>query len=135
MSIDADYLRLVERLGAALPPVEVTGLHRPTLIDGGAYRDEFGFVFLADGSVGRFSVSLEPVPRSRWARQQRPEEARAIRWTSREDCAAEISPFDYPKRLREVLARGESWGRAGRKYRIGPDDCQGVESLIARCER
>jgi uncharacterized protein (DUF4213/DUF364 family) len=278
MSIDADYLRLVDRLAAALPPVEVTGLYLPALREDGEYRDEFGFVFFADWSIGPFYVSLEPVLRTLWARYPRPDEVRGdplalarglrgadlarralaigafnalsrrlmrcagfeppdryaakevratgpagpvgmvgyfcpvidrlvdagnevlvlerqaervperphVRLTTRPAdlagcgqvlCTASvlindtldellaacrgavfevIGPtgsglpdalfdrgvqgvggivFDDPDRLREVLARGESWGSAGRKYRIGPADYPGVETLIARCKR
>jgi hypothetical protein len=54
MGIDADYRGLVDLLADALPPVEVAGLYLPALIEDGTYRDELGFVFLADGSVGPF---------------------------------------------------------------------------------
>lgn len=61
MSIDADYLDLLDRFVESLPPAQVTGLYLPDLIEDGSYRDEFGFVFLSDGSVGPFYVSLKPV--------------------------------------------------------------------------
>jgi uncharacterized protein (DUF4213/DUF364 family) len=277
MSIDADYLRLVDLLAAALPPVEVAGLSLPALVEDGEYRDEFGFVILADGSVGPFYVSLEPILRTLWQRFPRPDGVRGdplalarglrgsdlaeralaigafnalsrrlmrcagfeppdrragkevptassqgpvgivgyfcpvidrlvdadnevlvlerqpdrvperphVRLTTRPGdlagcgqvlCTASvlindtldelldacrgsafevIGPtgsglpdalfargvssvggivFDDPDRLREVLARGESWGIAGRKYQILPGDYPGVDGLIERCE-
>jgi uncharacterized protein (DUF4213/DUF364 family) len=75
MSIDADYLELLDRIVESLPPVEVTGLYLPDLIEDGSYRDEFGFVFLSDGSVGPFYVSLKPVLatlRQRFPERKRP---------------------------------------------------------------
>ncbi len=77
MSIDEDYLRLVQVLAAALPPAEVTGLYLPPLVEDGAYRDEFGFVFLSDHSVGPFYASLDPILRTLWRRYPRPGEVRA----------------------------------------------------------
>lgn len=75
MSIDADYAALVDSM-AVLPPVDVAGLYLPAPSNDGAYRDEFGFVFLADGSVGPFYVSLKPVLAELWRRFPRPETAR-----------------------------------------------------------
>jgi hypothetical protein len=76
VSINPDYLRLGDVLAASLAPVEVTGLHLPALVEDGAYRDEFGFVLLADGTVGPFYVSLDPVLRTLWTRYPRPERVR-----------------------------------------------------------
>ena len=76
MSIDGDYLRLVEVVAAALPPAEITGLYLPPLVEDGTYRDEFGFVFLSDHSVGPFYVSLDPILRTLWWRYPRPGEVR-----------------------------------------------------------
>jgi uncharacterized protein (DUF4213/DUF364 family) len=278
MSIDEDYLRLFEVLAAALPPAEITGLHLPPLVEDGAYRDEFGFVFLSDHSVGPFYVSLDPILRTLWRRYPRlgevrgdpidlargldggdlAERALAIgafnAWsrslmrragfeppdrgarkevpaassgaavgivgyfgpvidrlvdagrevlvlerqpervperpgvrltTSAVDLAACVQVlctasvlindtldelldacrdsafelvgptgsglpdalfakgvqavggivFDDPARLRDALERGDSWGSAGRKYRIRPPDYPGVDALIARCGR
>lgn len=39
--------------------------------------------------------------------------------------------FDDVALLREVLARGESWGKAGRKYQLAAADYPGVERLLA----
>jgi hypothetical protein len=279
MSINADYLSLIEVLAAALPPVAIDGLHLPVLVGDGAYRDEFGFVLLADGSVGPFYVSLEPVLSALWTRYPRPDRVRLdpvavarrlvggdlaeralavgafnalsqrlmrcagyeppnrseskevlvdrsrgpvgmigyfrpvvdrlvdsgsdvlvlelqpqrvperphVRVTTRAEdltgcervlCTASalvndtlddllaacrgasafelIGPtgsglpdvlfdrgidsvggifFDDPARLREVLARGDSWGSAGRKYQIRPEDYPGAEVLVGRCTR
>ncbi len=61
MSIDADYLALIERLASAVGPQTIVGLDLPEATEEVGYRDEFGFVRLADGSVGPFYVSLKPV--------------------------------------------------------------------------
>lgn len=76
MSIDSDYLRLIGRLEEVLPPVGVVGLYLPTPVDDSAFRDEFGFVFLADGSIGPFYVSLGAVLRTLWTRYPRPDAVR-----------------------------------------------------------
>jgi len=275
MSINADYLRLVDLMTEALPPAQLAGLYLPALLEDGEYRDEFGFVFLADGTVGPFYVSLEPTLRVLRERYPRPGEARGdpvelarglsggdlagralavgafnvlsrrlmrcagfeppdrgeakevpaegagpvgvvgyfcavvdrlvaagrevlvlerqpervpqrphVRLTTRPSdlaecgqvlCTAsvlindtldellEASPgsafeligptgsglpdalfargvrsvggiaFDDPDRLTAVLARGDSWGSAGRKYQLRPEDYPGAEALITRC--
>lgn len=68
MSINADYLSLASRLAAALPAVAVQGMHLPQPVPDETFRDEFGFVFLTDGSVGPFYVSLGDLLRDLWAR-------------------------------------------------------------------
>ncbi len=76
MSIDQDYLRLIDRLAATQRTPEITALYLPTLIEDGEYRDEFGFVFLADGSIGPFYVSLKPVLATLWQRYPQAEGVR-----------------------------------------------------------
>jgi len=76
MSIDADYLGLVDRLARALPRQEIVALHLPQVVEYTEFRDEFGFVVLSDGSVGPFYVSLDPVLRTLWKRYPRPEAVR-----------------------------------------------------------
>jgi hypothetical protein len=72
VSVGADYLRLTERIAPALAPLAMEGLYLPPLRDDGECRDEFGFVFLADGSVGPFYVSLPTVLATLWRRYPRP---------------------------------------------------------------
>ena len=76
MSINSNYVRLIGRLGAALPPLGMAGLYLPALVEGATYREEFGFLFLDDGSVGRFYVSLGSVLSDLWLRYPRPAEVR-----------------------------------------------------------
>ena len=58
MGISADTLALARRLCAELEPPEINALHLPRPSADDEYRDEFGFVFLADGTAAPFYVSL-----------------------------------------------------------------------------
>ncbi len=58
MSISADILFQAERILAAIDVPAIAGLHLPELPAGDDYRDEFGFVFLRDGTAAPFYVSL-----------------------------------------------------------------------------
>ncbi len=58
MSISSETLILARRLIDALEAPDIVGLHLPDLSADDEYRDEFGFVFLADGSAAPFYVSL-----------------------------------------------------------------------------
>jgi hypothetical protein len=76
MSINGDYLGLIETLANGLPAIDAVGLRLPEPVDDGRYRDEFGFVFLDDGSVGPFYVSLDTVLATLWERYPRPDALR-----------------------------------------------------------
>ncbi len=58
MSLDLQIITLGTRLCDLLNPPSIAGLHLPTLSRDEAYRDEFGFVFLRDGTAAPFYVSL-----------------------------------------------------------------------------
>jgi hypothetical protein len=58
MSLSTETLILARRLAADLEAPDIAGLHLPDLIADDEYRDEFGFVFLEDGSAAPFYVSL-----------------------------------------------------------------------------
>jgi hypothetical protein len=58
MSISAVILATARRICAELSVPEVVGLHLPELSTDDEFRDEFGFVFLEDGSAAPFYVSL-----------------------------------------------------------------------------
>ena len=58
MSISAETLSLARRLCAELAVPEITGLHLPDLCTDDEFRDEFGIMFLSDGSAAPFYVSL-----------------------------------------------------------------------------
>ncbi len=79
MSISEEYLALAARLDAALPAADVVGLHLPQPVPDETFRDEFGFVLLADGSVGPFYVSLGELLRELWRRHPDPGAVRLSR--------------------------------------------------------
>ena len=58
MSISTEILTIAERLCAELEVPDCFNLYLPELSKDEEYRDEFGFVFLTDGSVAPFYVSL-----------------------------------------------------------------------------
>ena len=58
MGISERILAMGRRLSAQLGVAQIAGLHLPEAAPGNEFRDEFGFVFLADGSAAPFYVSL-----------------------------------------------------------------------------
>jgi len=72
-TLSEDYQRLGERLAVLLGHPAVCGLHLPAPVADETFRDEFGFVFLADGSVGPFYVSMDDILPRLWQRYPRPE--------------------------------------------------------------
>lgn len=58
MSISAEILTLGLRLSDELEAPDIEGLHLPELSADDEFRDEFGFVFLGDGTAAPFYVSL-----------------------------------------------------------------------------
>jgi uncharacterized protein (DUF4213/DUF364 family) len=58
MSISTDILTIAKHLCAELEVPDIFNLYLPELSMDGEYRDEFGFVFLTDGTVAPFYVSL-----------------------------------------------------------------------------
>ena len=72
MTLNDDYLALGRRLCTLLGSPAVDGLYLPAPVADETFRDEFGFVFLADGSVGPFYVSLGGMLRTLWRRHPDP---------------------------------------------------------------
>jgi uncharacterized protein (DUF4213/DUF364 family) len=64
--------RLGGRLAGALRDVTVSGLYLPAPVADETFRDEFGFVFLDDGSVGPFYVSMGGILETLWQRYPEP---------------------------------------------------------------
>jgi len=58
MSISTEILAMARRVCAELDVPEIAGLHLPELSADDEFRDEFGFVFLSDGTAAPFYVSL-----------------------------------------------------------------------------
>lgn len=67
-SLGHDYRDIGVQLSQALDQPPVTGLYLPAPVADETFRDEFGFVFLADGSVGPFYVSMDDILQTLWAR-------------------------------------------------------------------
>ena len=81
MSINGDYLALAGQLDAALPDAAVAGLYLPEPVEDETFRDEFGFVLLADGSVGPFYVSMGGLLAELWRQFPDPGSVRMPRRT------------------------------------------------------
>lgn len=71
-TLSQDYRRIGERLAGVLGRPAVSGLYLPAPAADETFRDEFGFVFLADGSVGPFYVSMGGILRTLWERHPDP---------------------------------------------------------------
>ena len=76
MSISSEILSLARRLLGRLEAPRITGLHLPELAPRDDFRDEFGFVFLDDGSAAPFYVSLPGTLEALYARFPDPRAAR-----------------------------------------------------------
>jgi uncharacterized protein (DUF4213/DUF364 family) len=127
MSISAGILALARRICAELALPEISGLHLPELSAADAYRDEFGFVFLSDGSAAPFYVSLPGTLEPLHRRFPRPGDARL----SLQDCLDGLAATSLPER---ALALG-AWNALGQHlmrragYRCPP---RGGESVQPR---
>ena len=73
MSINRDYLTLAEQLLGVFPDARIAGLYLPQPVPDETFRDEFGFVFLSDGSIGPFYVSMGDILLPLWQRFPTPE--------------------------------------------------------------
>jgi len=75
MSICNEILTIARRLCAELEVPDIVGLYLPELAVDSKYRDEFGFVFLADGIAAPFYVSLPGTLSDLHVRFPEPEQA------------------------------------------------------------
>jgi len=66
MSIAEEYLDLVFIIAKAIEIPQITGIHLPVPVENIEKPDEFGFVFLQDGSVGPFFTSLDDTLSELW---------------------------------------------------------------------
>jgi len=102
MSISAEILAMARRLCAELTVPEIAGLHLPELSADDEFRDEFGFVFLTDGSAAPFYVSLpgtladlhERFPHPRQARLSLPGCLEALAGTSLPERALAVGAWN-----------------------------------------
>lgn len=70
--ISSEYRTIGERVASRLGNPALVGLHLPAPVEDETFRDEFGFVFLADGSVGPFYVSMGDILQRLWQRHPHP---------------------------------------------------------------
>ncbi|MCG6863717.1 MAG: hypothetical protein LJE70_21045 [Chromatiaceae bacterium] len=70
--MNRDYLRIGQQMAMALGHPTVAGLYLPDPVPDETFRDRFGFVFLSDGSVAPFYVSMGDILRTLWARYPQP---------------------------------------------------------------
>jgi uncharacterized protein (DUF4213/DUF364 family) len=94
-----EYLSLGSRIADGLQASAVAGLYLPAPGADETFSDEFGFVFLDDGSVGPFYVSMGGILEALW--QRHPEPA---------GCSADV---------RELLQGFEHAELAGRALALG----------------
>ena len=97
--IDEEYQQIGTQLAARLGHPAVTGLYLPAPVADETFRDEFGFVLLADGSVGPFYVSMGELLRELWQRYPDPELVRG-------DPATLLRGFAEEEPARRALALG-----------------------------
>jgi uncharacterized protein (DUF4213/DUF364 family) len=70
--MNPSYLSLGLRLWNYLGRPRVNGVYLPEPVPDETFRDEFGFVFLEDGSVGPFYVSMGDLLQNLWSRYPEP---------------------------------------------------------------
>jgi len=68
MSLSNDYQQIGEKLAKVAGQPRTSGLYLPEPVADETFRDEFGFVFLADGSIGPFYVSMGDILQRLWQR-------------------------------------------------------------------
>jgi uncharacterized protein (DUF4213/DUF364 family) len=93
------YRMIGGRMADALGCPSVAGLYLPAPVADETFRDEFGFVFLADGSVGPFYVSMGSILQTLWTRHARPDRFRS-------DAATLLSGLESDNLADRALALG-----------------------------
>ena len=129
MTIVADYRRLGERLNAIFNSPKVVSLHFPSPVADETFRDEFGFVFLEDGSVGPFYVSMEGILQTLWERYPGPGEycsqsARLLRGFTEGDLADRALALGVYNALSASLFRAADFTAPDRSASSGLEDIQ-----------
>lgn len=100
MTISIEIITLARRLCSELDLPEITGLHLPELTSRDEFCDEFGFVFLADGTAAPFYVSLPGTLEQLHARFPQPDQA----GMSLLDCIGALSGTALPERALAIGA-------------------------------
>lgn len=60
-TLSDDYRKIGVRVATLLGKPRLNGLYLPEPVAGETFRDEFGFVFLEDGGIGPFYVSMQHI--------------------------------------------------------------------------
>ena len=110
-TLSRDYRQLGERLAGALGYPAVTGLYLPAPVDDETFRDEFGFVFLDDGTVGPFYVSMGDILHTLGNRYPNPESFAA-------GATSVLQGFDTGDPARRALAVGTYNALSTRLFRL-----------------
>lgn len=66
MTISEEYLDLIDHIAGTIEIPQISHIFLPTIVEEGGKRDEFGFVFLKDGSAGPFYTGLSGVLAELW---------------------------------------------------------------------
>ena len=125
-SINDDYRRIGEQIAVLLGRPRVTGLYLPEPVEDETFRDEFGFVFLADDGIGPFYVSMQDILPRLWQRYPKPERCS-------EDAIALLQGFASTDPSDRALALGTYNALSARLYRAAgfePPDRKPNSGLI-----
>ena len=98
-TIGEDYREIGERIVTLLGKPRVTGLYLPAPVADETFRDEFGFVFLDDGGIGPFYVSMQDILGGISRRYPRPEQCN-------EDAVSLLRGFSAEDPASRALALG-----------------------------
>ena len=132
MSISTEILSLARRLCGELEVPEITGLHLPDLQVDDEFRDEFGIVFLSDGSAASFYVSLPGTLACLHERFPNPQQTRL----SLQHCLEGLADSSLPERalaigawnaLSQYLIRGAGYACPARGSAGGSDPQRGEQ--------
>lgn len=66
MNIGQEYIELANHISQSIQIPPVSSIHLPAIVEQKEKPDEFGFVFLQDGSVGPFYTSLDENLKELW---------------------------------------------------------------------
>ncbi len=66
MTLTEQYIDLAKHISTAIPIPKISSIHLPDIVDDVEKPDEFGFVFLEDGSAGPFYTSLNETLQELW---------------------------------------------------------------------
>ncbi len=126
-SISTEHLRIGEQLADSLGHPDVVGLHLPAAVPDETFRDEFGFVFLSDGSIGPFYVSMGNILQTLWQRHPDPDNCRLdalslLQGFAEADLAGRALALGTYNALSAALYRASGFEPPARKENSGLSD-------------